>query len=227
MGTWIVHLRIADYFINKLSGLDASEFAAGSVAPDCGYGKKDSFGSFTPPPSVTHWTPTGKKVNCRYKDFYSTYLKDCSDMKAYSFYLGYYIHLLTDVVWSSQIYLPTHIKFKAEYDKNPDFLLTIKKDWNDLDFRYLTEHPNFKAFALLAAKDEVRRYLPYYEPDQLSVQCRYIVDFYRCGIKTAHPYRKYFYLTPEEQNSFISDVTGVIEMDLIKKGVLRPLLCAV
>ena len=42
MATWIVHMRVASYFTNKFPFLDKSEFVCGSVAPDCGYGKKVS-----------------------------------------------------------------------------------------------------------------------------------------------------------------------------------------
>ena len=221
MSTWGVHLRIAEYFIDKIQGIDPWEFVAGSVAPDCGYGKKDSFGEFTPPPSVTHWTPSGLKLHCLYKDFYKKHLIECNDIKAYSFYLGYYIHLLTDVVWSSRIFLPTKEKYKKEYEKDPKFLLTIKKDWNDLDFKFLIENPDFRTFRLLDEKNEVRHYLPYYEPDQLTIQCRFIVNFYKESIKTAKPYREYKYFTAEEQNNFINSVTAVIETDMMKKNIIN------
>ena len=48
MATWIVHLRIADEFIKRNIVPDAykCEFICGSLAPDCGYGKKDSNGEF-------------------------------------------------------------------------------------------------------------------------------------------------------------------------------------
>ena len=37
MATWMVHFRIADYFLDKLKGIDSTDFAIGSVAPDFGY----------------------------------------------------------------------------------------------------------------------------------------------------------------------------------------------
>ncbi len=48
-------------------------------APDCGYGVKDSFGEFTPPPKITHWSPSGMKRDCRYNDFQKEYLNDKSN----------------------------------------------------------------------------------------------------------------------------------------------------
>ena len=98
MATWIVHLRIADIFIKEqlIPDNHKKEFICGSLAPDCGYGIKDSFGDFSPPPSVTHWTPDGCKIFCEYNNFYDTYLKGKEANADYYLYLGYYMHLLTD-----------------------------------------------------------------------------------------------------------------------------------
>ena len=66
MATWGVHLRVARCFIDNLIAKKYHrEFVIGSVAPDCGYGVKDSFGEFTPPPKITHWSPSGMKLDCR------------------------------------------------------------------------------------------------------------------------------------------------------------------
>ena len=47
MATWGVHLRVARCFIDNLIAKKYHrEFVIGSVAPDCGYGVKDSFGDF-------------------------------------------------------------------------------------------------------------------------------------------------------------------------------------
>ena len=43
MATWGVHLRVARCFIDNLIAKNIREFVIGSVAPDCGYGVKDSF----------------------------------------------------------------------------------------------------------------------------------------------------------------------------------------
>lgn len=221
MATWMVHLRIADYFINKFDMIDHSEFAAGSVAPDCGYGEKDSFGEFTPPPSVTHWSPTGRKCDCRYKDFFDIYLKNKPNDKAFSFFLGYYIHLITDIMWSSRMYQPTLNRYKDEYSKNPEFLKVIKVDWYDLDHKFLREHPNFYPFRLLKRKRYVRDYLPYYEKNQLTTQTRFIVDFYDENMNKENLYRKYLYLNEEQMNNFIECACCLIELDLTKKFPLK------
>lgn len=178
MATWGVHLRVARCFIDNLIAKKYHrEFVIGSVAPDCGYGVKDSFGEFTPPPKITHWSPSGMKRDCRYNDFQKEYLNDKSNAD-YWFYLGYYVHLLTDIMWSVTMYMPTRVKYAEEYKKNPEFLKVIKKDWNDIDvwhLRSLTYHPTFD---ILKNAGEIKDYLPYYEHNQLTKQVKFIVDYY-------------------------------------------------
>lgn len=218
MATWIVHCRIADYFIKKYKAISDTEFVLGSVAPDCGYGKKDSFGGFQPPAEITHWAPDGKKSRCKYNDFYDKYLTIKKDKGSFSFYLGYYVHLLTDMMWATAIYSPTRIKYKKEYERDPYFLRTIKVDWYDLDYKYLKDNENFYAFRLLEENKSVKDYLPYYETGQLTKQIRFIADFYKYG--KADPYRKYSYLTEKDVNNFIDCATDLIEQHLNAKQLI-------
>lgn len=221
MATWVVHFRIAGYFIDKFKDINQSEFVAGSVAPDCGYGKKDSRGEFVPPPSVTHWSPTGMKKDCRYKDFYREYLKDRQkNTDAYSFYLGYYVHLLTDIMWSKAIYHPTLQVYEKNYASCEEVDKLMREDWNDLDFKYMSEHPNFIPYKLLDKKTMVKDYLPYYEHNQLTVQSRYIVDFYKKNTYHHKRNKKYKYLTEAEVNNFIECAVELIEKDLRNKKLI-------
>lgn len=221
MATWLAHLRIADYFIHSISWLDKTEFTLGSVAPDCGYGEKDSDGEFVPPPRVTHWTPSGKKTDCRYKDFFAGYLQGRPRGSAYSFYLGYYVHLLTDIMWSSRIYMPTRTVYKEQYAKNPGFLKVIKTDWYDLDHKFLRDHPGFAPFEILKNTKRVRDYLPYYEKNQLTSQIRSIADFYSSNKGKPGLDRHYPYLSEDTMNNFISCACELIKYDLIRKGIIN------
>lgn len=221
MATWVVHLRMADYFLNNCAIPYPYEFVVGNLAPDCGYGKKDSFGEFVPPPSVTHWTPTGSKRDCRYKDFYNEYLKDGGHDKAYSFYLGYYVHLLTDIMWSSTVCIPTYSKYADEYKKNPEFLRVIKLDWNDLDYKYLKEHPDFKPYEMIdGEKSEIPDYLPYYEHNQLTRQVRFIADYYKNEITERDINRRYEYLTEEQLGDFIMAAPEMIKSNLKQRNLI-------
>ena len=198
------------------------EFVIGNIAPDCGYGKKDSVGEFVPPPRITHWSPSGKKRDCRYKDFLDTYLKE-ADRNApdYSFYLGYYVHLLTDIIWSCMIFKPTLKAYESEFNADRDFIHTVKRDWNDLDFKYLSLHPDLAPYHILDGVHEVKDYLPYYDKGQLTVQSRFVVDFYKNGFGAHNFNREFTYLTPAVIDNFILCATELIEKDLRNKNLVR------
>ncbi len=215
MATWITHLRIAQNFINDgvVPQKYATEFYEGSVAPDCGYGEKDSFGDFNPPPSVTHWAPDGTKVFCDYKSFYDIYLSDKPKDSKYYFYFGYYIHLICDTLWSTMIYMPNKLKYKTEYDRDPMFLNVVKKDWYDNDFKFLQENEEFIPYKALTEINAVDDYLPYYEDGQLTVQIKYIVDYYK-DFKNHHTDRIYPYLTCDEIDEFIKVATELIKFKI-------------
>ena len=219
MATWVVHLRLADYFLKRIKNISPPEFVAGSVAPDCGYGEKDSPGKFDPPPSVTHWTRTGSKKDCRYADFYDTYLDGKEKDKAYWFYLGYYVHLITDIMWSSRVYLATLDKYPKEAE-DYGFIKKIKSDWNDLDYKYVVEHPKFPALSVLSNLGRVEDYLPYYKPNQLTEQIGNIAKYYKEARNAKNLNRKYTYLTEAEVENFIDCATELINMDLKRKNLL-------
>lgn len=214
MATWIVHLRIADLLIKKNIIPDEykAEFIYGSLAPDCGYGTKDSFGDFSPPPPVTHWTPSNCKVFCEYEKFYNQYLKDTVKNSDYYFYLGYYTHLITDVLWSSSIYMTTRFKYAQEYKDDPQYLTIIKKDWYRLDFEYLNNTPDFEPYKILCGINRVKDYLPYYEPNQLTVQLKFIAEYYM-NEKPDDEYT-YKFLTPNEVDEFVITAESLIEKKL-------------
>ena len=211
MATWIAHLRIADLIMQqKLIPKEFErEFVYGSLAPDCGYGEKDSFDDFSPPPTITHWCPDGCKIFCEYSKFYDTYLKHTDKNADYYFYLGYYVHLITDILWSTSIFIPTRIKYAKEYEANPKFINEIKKDWYALDFDFIQNTPDFQAYKLLQGVDTVKDYLPYYEHNQLAKQIKCIADYYASGFKQPHNHT-YLYLTETEMSEFIK-----IAVDLI------------
>lgn len=219
MATWVVHLRIADAYLK--SGLIPCrrEFVLGSVAPDCGYGVKDSYGDFDPPPEITHWAPGGIKLYCEYWKFLDAYLKDREHNADYYFYLGYYVHLITDIMWSTMIYLPTTIDYADEYEKDPDFLKTIKKDWYDLDFKYLRDHPDFEPYRILKERGTVKDYLSYYKKGQLTEQTRFIADYYSDpGSRLLD--RKYPYLNEKTMSSFIKCAAELVDFDLRRKELI-------
>lgn len=217
MATWGVHLRVARLFLKQIDKKHHREFVIGSVAPDCGYGEKDSFGEFTPPPTVTHWSPSGMKRDCRYKDFFDTFLTGERN-DDYWFYLGYYVHLMTDIMWSVTMYLPTRVRYAKEYSENPEFLKVIKGDWNDIDVAYLRGLPDSTCFDIIRNAGEVKDYLTYYEHGQLTNQIKFIADYYDNYREIGD--REYKYTTPEEIKNFVDCAYYLLDLQLKQQELI-------
>lgn len=217
MAMWGVHLRVARHFLNKIDKSHHREFVIGNIAPDCGYGKKDSLGEFTPPPEVTHWSPSGMKRDCRYKDFFNTFLTG-ERGDDYWFYLGYYVHLLTDIMWSVTMYMPTRIRYKSEYTKNPEFIKVIKKDWNDIDVVHLRKLKAHPCLDIIKNAGEIKDYLTYYEKGQLTKQVKFIAEYYEEYGETEE--RDYEYTTPEQVSNFVECAYELLDMILKKEELI-------
>lgn len=103
MANWITHMRIADEVLRRLPDLDQPGFCMGSIAPDCNV-ENEGWTAFTPSREVTHWMSGQSK----YKTFddCETFCDRCiqgrrfADPQERSFYLGYYAHLIVDVMWT-------------------------------------------------------------------------------------------------------------------------------
>ena len=194
MATWTVHLRIAQKFIDSLDFLDKKEFIAGSLAPDCGY--KIAERTFSPPPMVTHFSKTGMKNDCNYKDFAKKYLLCAKTNKERSFYLGYYIHLLTDILWSFIIYVPTYDMYGTDQKQNPELIKKIRADWSLIDAKFYCSNTDFEAFKIMH----------YYERQ-----------------KSNPPKTMPKFISEEKVNNFISSAFETIYMDLKNKNYDKPM----
>lgn len=219
MATWISHFRVADYFINKLK-VEEKEFVVGNIGPDCGEPNED-WSKFTPSSNITHWTKDGYKNGIDSEGFFEKYLSDSTRLNKnqYSFYIGYYIHLLTDIEFSRNIAIPKREKHIEEFNKDKNFIWTMKKDWYDIDHLYLKQNPDFYAFKVFSSIEEFpNEYLEYYSRTAIMRQIKYITNFYRNF--NGELEREYPYLTKEEMDNFIKDACKVIENKLIEKGIL-------
>lgn len=52
-------------------------------------------------------------------------------------FLGYYVHLLTDVLWKEKITDPSMQRFSELFEKDKDAIWKLKEDWYDLDHLFL------------------------------------------------------------------------------------------
>lgn len=211
MASWIVHFQIAEKLLDLVDEKYWEQFIVGNIGPDCGR-KKEGSDDFDPSSSITHWMAGKDKNSLRSDDFFNTYLLHPSSDKMY-FYLGYYVHLLTDKLWSSQIYMPLAEQYKELIDRDPSFVMRIKKDWYDLDFLYLKEHPDFKAFAIFASIEQFDNvYLDYYPADAFTRQCREITAYYNQRPDDLD--HETVYLTMARRQRFTEDAAATIRRDL-------------
>lgn len=208
MASWMIHLRIADKLLDRIPNLAPIEFIMGNMAPDSGVPNKD-WSAFTPNTSVSHYrVDDGKgrkliEVHRYVDDFFTPELRKSYNDQQYSFYLGYYTHLLTDLLWSELVAWPVREQF-------PDASWAdIKEDWYDQDFLYIKKHPGFRSFrAYLGSVGFVNRYMDFFAPDAFDNRREYITSFYLQEQENLD--REYRYLTEESANKFVDDAIGRI-----------------
>lgn len=206
MASWIVHLRVADGLIDKMN-VDAEKFIAGNIAPDCG--KRLPEGGFSPDKGVTHFTAKGKG-ECNYSGFYEQYVRHESDFGRRSFYLGYFTHLMTDVLWVRLINEPTKARFAELYGSDrEEYYRQVKADWYGQDFAYLKREPELRAWKIFRRiTDFPNEYLDFYGVDNMSVQFADIVRFYTHG--STDKDREYIYLSAETADNFAAEAAEKI-----------------
>lgn len=202
MASWMVHLRIGDRLLDCIPDLSPTEFIVGNIAPDSGVPNAD-WSAFSPPTSVSHFRTEDKKADPdAFAAKYFTHPQDYT-REQYSFYLGYLTHLLTDVLWSEQIARPSLVLHgKADAPDREEFIRQLKKDWYDLDFKFLQDHPMFRAFRIFReAVGFENRCMEEFSTDAFENRRRYITAFYLAG--RAGLDREYPYLTEAEMNRFV------------------------
>ena len=212
MASWMVHLRVADKLLSRLDNIDETAFVVGNIAPDSGVPNSD-WSEFHPPKTVSHFYKKnedgiyvdigvfcGKYFN---PDVIKTYNK-----KEFSFFLGYYVHLLTDMRWITDIAGALKKDYPEEYENDNNSLIwKAKGDWYDLDFLYLRQHPDFRAFAIYEnAVGFENEFMDIFSSDAFDNRRQYICGFYR-GDEHGDLYREYTYLTQKQADAFVSNTS--------------------
>lgn len=205
----MVHFRIADGLLDDLINIDVEKFIVGNICPDCGEPNSD-WSAYNPPNNVTHWFKDdymqNKKEPIDFDKFINTYISTTINSKKLSLYIGYYIHLLTDTLWSDEIYLPSKNKYLTEFANDNNFIWKLKGDWYDLDHLFLKEHTDFRAFNIFNKISIFKNiYFEYYSETAIERQIKFICDFYNNFNDTDNRLsRDYIYLTKEEMNYFVA-----------------------
>lgn len=219
MASWMVHLRIADELLKHISNIDETAFVMGNIAPDSGVPSED-WKEYYPPKQVSHFkTKNGDEIffdldaYCN-KYFNENLIKEYS-RKEFSFFLGYYVHLLTDVQWTKTVYIDLVTSHPQEVSEDKNKLIwAAKGDWYDLDFLYLEQHPDFKAFSIYEnAVNYDNSFMDLFSKDAFENRRQYICGFYHSD-NHGELHREYTYLTPEQADQFvITTVQWIIERE--------------
>lgn len=177
MASWMVHLRVADALLDKFDNLEETEFVVGNIAPDSGVPTPD-WSAYVPDKDTSHFRmtdETGKReISPKYfaEMYFTEEQRAGYNRKQYSFYLGYYVHLLTDVLWKQEVWYPTVNTYRAAYDANPkEMIWKWKGDWYDLR-KYITGFYREK-------RENLDREYPYLNEKQMDKFVEYAVEYIR------------------------------------------------
>lgn len=226
MASWMVHLRVADSLLDRLEGIMETEFIVGNIAPDSGVPNAD-WTVYTPSSRVSHFKTYQEDgtvkidVESYLRQYFTAEERVKCSRGQYSFYLGYLIHLLTDLEWIARIYNPSVARYPEAYAADPHKLLwTLKKDWYDLDFLYLKKRPDFRAFRIYEnAVGFVNCYMDIFAEDAFENRREYITGFYRGGREDIE--REYTYLTEAQAQQFVEDCVEAVLEKLEGIGCMR------
>lgn len=211
MASWMVHLRIADRLLDSIPDLSPTEFIVGNIAPDSGVPNED-WSAFSPPTKISHFKNGTQKAGPEAfaSKYFTAAQREHYSPRQSSFYLGYLTHLLTDQLWSEQIALPSFRRYiGGEPPYNGPKAWEIKEDWYDLDFKYLRDHPDFRAFHVYRnAVDFQNDYMEEFAPDAFDNRRQYITGFYLAGREGLD--REYHYLTEGEMDAFTAGAIQII-----------------
>lgn len=214
MASWMVHLRIADRLLDSLPKLSAVDFVVGNIAPDSGVPNRD-WSEFTPSTVVSHFRVESPSANTIHiPGFIARYFTP--EQRSHytsaqdSFFLGYLVHLLTDQLWSTQVVNRLKERFPDRWHTDKEALIRCaKEDWYDLDYKYLRQHPDFRAFRIYAgAVGYKNTFMTEFAPDAFDNRRQYITAFYR--EENDHLDREYPYFKEEQMDRFVSEATQEI-----------------
>ncbi len=183
MGTWISHLRIAEKLLPHFSQLDEVTFTFGSLSPDSGIPNAD-WTEFDPPKEVTHFLQKGAGEHAIHDlVFYEQYVADIKpeeDRKLYSFRLGYFFHLICDIMWARRIGAAIKRDFKELFEKHNlnEAVGIIKDDWYGLDQLYVRDHPESLFWRVILPSADPPSYLPFVKSEALHHQYAHIRKYY-------------------------------------------------
>jgi hypothetical protein len=162
--------------------VDEVTFTFGNLSPDSGIPNED-WTEFDPPKAVTHFLHEGEEEHAIHDlVYYQQYLagiKPEDDIKLYSFRLGYFFHLICDIIWARRIGAATKQQFKRLFEQDPKKAVSlVKDDWYGLDQLYVRDHPEHIFWRVIMTNPFPSSYLPFVKNEALHHQYEHIRKFY-------------------------------------------------
>lgn len=214
MASWMVHLRIADRLLDSLPQLSAVDFVVGNIAPDSGIPNED-WTIFTPSTAVTHFrvdpsNPRAIQIPVFVERYFTPAQRANYTPAQNSFFLGYLVHLLTDQLWSAKVLTALMERFPDQWQADRQGLIVrAKEDWYDLDYKYLRQHPDFRAFRIYSGAVGYQNvFMREFAPDAFDNRRQYITSFYL--EENDHLDREYPYLTEGQMDGFVTSACAEI-----------------
>ena len=182
MGTWISHLRIAENLLQHFPEVDEVTFTFGNLSPDSGIPNAD-WTEFDPPKEITHFLEKGNGEHAIHDlVYYQEYLANINledDIPRYSFRLGYFFHLVCDIIWAKRVWAATQQQFKALFEADPNKAVSlVKDDWYGLDQLYVRAHPEHIFWRVIMTNPFPPSYLPFVKAKALHQQYDHIRKYY-------------------------------------------------
>jgi hypothetical protein len=214
MGTWISHLRIAEKLLEHFPELDEVTFTFGNLSPDSGIPNTD-WTEFDPPKEVTHFLHKGEGEHAIHDlVYYREYLADLKpedDIQLYSFRLGYFFHLICDIMWARCIVPTTKQEFKHLFDEDPGKAVGIvKDDWYGLDQLYVRDHPESNFWQVIMANPNPPSYLPFVKEVALHHQYEHIRKYYSAQEDQWFLSLPYHYLNEATMTHMVNDSIAAV-----------------
>jgi hypothetical protein len=221
MANWLTHLRIAEEVMKKLNlSVDIEKYLVGSIATDSGVVIYDENGKwrYNPPRDISHWTDIISDWDraIHYGRFYDTYVKNEIDFDKKSFYLGYYIHLITDAIWIELVARPVFEKLETHGEQAEKAKKQFRADLFDVDLIFLMNNPDFRPLELLKTiKNFENIYLDYFPQGAIQIKIEEVIKTYQDF--TVDRNRIFPYCSYEQYEEMITLTTRLIVMNLLSR----------
>ena len=174
MAGWITHLLTAQQVRQNLQLADehADFYYLGTLAPDSGdvAAIEDGKRIYDPPRVVSHWTQEHGVWDSpiRYERFYHTYLDGETDPVSRAFYLGYWVHLLTDSLWMEVLVRPVLSPYLEPEAVRVRTYHTLRTEWTQVEAAYFRRHPGLDPYRRICEMEVPdRKFLDYLAPNRL------------------------------------------------------------